>query len=69
MKKKIPWFWKKRISCPDCGLIEKNEEFLIIIRVEHQFKCPRCGALYSENDFYEENFFKNGWTADLSDCG
>jgi uncharacterized C2H2 Zn-finger protein len=68
-KRKIPWFWRRRIACPDCGLIEKDEEFTFILRKEGQFKCPRCGALYSEQEFLEENWFKNRWDADLSDCG
>ncbi len=69
-KRKIPWFWKRRVSCPDCGLTEKIEdEFLNIIEREHQFKCPRCNACYSKQEFFEENWFKNNWMADLSDCG
>lgn len=66
-KRKVPWFWRKRFSCPDCGRTEKQVgEFLYIIEKERQFKCPRCNALYGTHDFYEENYFKNGWSADLS---
>ena len=55
----VYWLFRRRKTCPDCGLTEKIEaEFEILMERNKQFICPRCGALYSEQEFWEEQEFK-----------
>jgi len=62
MKKKkryIPWWMRRRESCPDCGWSSRNElDVEIMLHDTHTFTCPRCGVIYSEVDFWEEQYEK-----------
>lgn len=60
-KRKCPWFWRRRTSCPDCGLIvEEGEAY------DGGFNCSRCGTHYASEDFWDSNVEKNLWAADLN---
>lgn len=56
MKKKrhVPWFWRRQVSCPDCGFIVKDGSELDR-QLEHAkvFDCPRCKVHYTAEDFWE----------------
>ncbi len=62
-KKKVPWIFRRKLSCPNCGFIIQIDD----IKYEDNFTCPRCKAYYSGYDFWEENSFKWDYShADLS---
>ncbi len=52
-KRRIPWFWRRRESCPDCGWSNEYEIEIMLYRTKI-FTCPRCHAIYSESDFAKE---------------
>ena len=61
-KRKIPWFWKRHVSC-DCGHVFHDQEMGIYQKF---IDCPRCNARMSEEEFWNFNHEKWDRTADLS---
>lgn len=53
-KRKISYFARRRVSCPDCGLIFSDIE----VKYNQHFTCSRCKSEYSEEDFWDEQYFK-----------
>lgn len=64
-KKKIPWWARRRFSCPDCGYIPKEDEYLR--RPRHSgFDCPQCKSHFADYDFLELNYDKYNYKFDDS---
>ena len=63
-KRKCPWFWKRKISCPECGFI--YDEYHKEIHAKDFVDCPRCNVRLSNEEFWDENHFKMDRKADLS---
>lgn len=75
-KRKIPWFWRWRYSCPDCGMNFGEDPYfsnsvncmtMDELGREVSFTCPRCGVHYSREEFIELNHDKYSKKADLSE--
>lgn len=65
-KKKIPWIWRRKTSCPSCGKVLNTEKICIILEKKKGFDCPFCGDHYAEVDFWDFNYEKYSLEADLS---
>jgi hypothetical protein len=66
--RKLPYYMRRRLSCPDCGWTPKYGEysdFEAKMMSLDSFVCPKCEAKYDNQSFYEENYFKWNRTADL----
>jgi rubredoxin len=50
-RRKIPWFVRRRISCPECGFIFGS---LSAEDLERYFSCPRCNERFGD-EFWELN--------------
>lgn len=68
-KRKLPHWMRKKVSCPNCGLIfrdgdELEKAYTHILKgwniKEVCFDCPRCKIHYTHDDFWEEQYFKWG---------
>jgi transcription elongation factor Elf1 len=72
-KKRVPWFFKRQTSCPDCGFIFPHHEevgSMTLDATNHEpvsFTCPRCASHYTWEEFWELNYDKYDRTADLSE--
>jgi transcription initiation factor IIE alpha subunit len=64
-KKHIPWFFRRRLSCPDCGWVAKTYEEQAVFE-KPSFSCPRCESYFSEYDLMDENMNKWSREADLT---
>lgn len=60
MKKKTPWWAKRRFSCPDCGYIVSDDE---IVSMKQIFTCARCKIVYDMEEFDELNYDK--WSKEI----
>jgi len=54
-------FLHRRWSCPECGMVYREEEVL-----DKTFRCRRCDYECTREDFVEDNIEKWSREADLS---
>jgi predicted Zn-ribbon and HTH transcriptional regulator len=62
-KKKQYWLFKRRTAC-SCGYIfnmDNPGDFMIAS--SKYFNCPKCQYRWSEEEFWEENYFK--WNREI----
>ena len=65
-KRKVPWFWRRQTSCPDCGHVYHGEAEVDAATTRHAAKkdsdgipfpvsitCPRCKAHYGWDEWWE----------------
>lgn len=71
-RRKIPWFWRRQMSCPDCGFVYKDEATVesAVTAKDKDFNplaltCPRCKAHYTWDDFWELGHEKYSMKAEL----
>jgi hypothetical protein len=55
-KRKIPYIFRNKVSCPECGYIFKEYEYKE--RLKDYFSCPKCDTRFSDEEFWEENIDK-----------
>lgn len=67
-KRKGPWWWKRRVSCPECGYLYQEE-----MKGEDKAKmvapyitCPKCQVRLSIDEFWDQNYSKYDRKADLA---
>lgn len=69
--RKIPWFWRRQLSCPDCGFIYDEAYWAKAVTIRDKkgyplaTTCPRCKAHYTEEDFWALQSDKYSLKADL----
>jgi rubredoxin len=56
-KRHIPWFWRRKTSCFECGYIF-NMEDPKTYEHDRYFNCPRCGYRHEWEEFWEVNHDK-----------
>ena len=64
-KRKIPYLFRRKLSCPDCGFIY-NELINRPIYSDKYIDCSRCNVRLSSEEFWGENVSKWDRTADLT---
>ena len=55
MKRKKPWWARRRLSCVDCGFIISEDD---ISKMGDIFNCARCKTVYDMEEFEELNHDK-----------
>lgn len=60
-KRKIPWFWRRRVSCPECGKIYNEHDTTLDHIDRKNFTCIRCGFVLDWETFWNEHHEKVSW--------
>lgn len=58
-KRKIPYWMRRKESCPECGWLVTSVDF----KEKADFRCPRCGLFLSNEEYWKEQHFK--WSKEM----
>lgn len=70
-KRKLPWFMKRRLACPECGWTAhksadlNDDKFFNLVNTKSGFTCPECQSHFTYHDFWQEHEEKWSYKATL----